>query len=219
MSSKIIRGDAARTAQQAPWSTADRAATVAPSVPRRAWPGGEVAARVSELEAELEARVREARQAGMRDGQTAAEQRLTAEVRQAVNTLALGVAELAAIKDRLRREAEQEVVQLAIEIARRVLHREIAADPEALLSLTRVALQRMDAREIHRVRVHSTHSAAIESALRDIGTPQRIEVQADATLEAGGLVFETARGNYDVSPANQLREIERGFVEVVQRRR
>jgi flagellar assembly protein FliH len=174
---------------------------------------------MSELVAELEARVREARQAGIREGQAAAEQRLAGEVRQAVTNLARGVAELAGIKDRLRREAEHDVVQLAIEIARRVLQRELAADQEALLGLARAALQRIDAREIHRVRIHPAHATAIEGALREIGTPQRVEVQADAMLEPGGLVFETSRGNYDVSIATQLREIERGFVELVQRKR
>jgi flagellar assembly protein FliH len=174
---------------------------------------------MSELEAQLEARVRDARQAGAREGQLAAEQRLGDEVRQAVKSFARGVAELAAIRDRLRREAEQDVVQLAIEIARRVLHRELAADSEALLGLTRAALQRIDAREIHRVRVHPSSAAPLEAALREIGAPQRIEVHADATLEPGGLLFETSRGTCDVSVATQLREIERGFVELVQRRR
>jgi flagellar assembly protein FliH len=220
MSSKIVRGDAARAASPVPWAAA--AGTPARSFassPSRSGVDAEVSARVSELEAQLEARVREARQAGISEGQAAAEQRLGAEVRQAVVNLAHGVAELAAIKDRLRREAEQDVVQLALEIARRVLHREIAADTEALLGLTRAALQRIDAREIRCVRIHPAHAAATEKALREIGTPQRVEVQADATLEPGGLMFETSRGNYDVSIATQLREIERGFVELVQRKR
>jgi flagellar assembly protein FliH len=220
MSSKIVRGEAAQGAKAVPWAAA--AGTPARSFtasPNRPAVDADVSARVSELEAQLEARVREARQAGVREGQAAAEQRLGGQVQQAVTNLARGVAELAAIKDRLRQEAEQDVVQLAVEIARRVLHREIAADTEALLGLTRAALQRMDARDIHRVRVHPAHAAAIEKALRDIGTPQRVEVQADATLEPGGLLFETSRGNYDVSIATQLREIERGFVELVQRKR
>jgi flagellar assembly protein FliH len=178
-----------------------------------------VAARISELEAQIEARVREARQAGVHEGKAAAEQRLDAEVRQAAANLARGVAELAGIKNRLRHEAEHDVVQLAIEIARRVLHREIAADSDALLGLARAALQRIEAREIHRVRVHPASAAGLEAALREVGTPQRVEVQADAGLEPGGLLFETSLGSYDVSVATQLREIERGFVELVQRRR
>jgi flagellar assembly protein FliH len=219
MSSKIIRGDAARAASPVPWAAASGQAARSFKA-SAAHPGvdAHVSARVSELEAQLDARVREARQAGLKEGQSAAEKRLAAQVQEAVTNLARAAAELARYRDRVRREAEQELVQLAVEIARRVLHREIAADHEALLGLTRAALQRMDAREIHRVRIHPAHASAIEASLRDLGTAQRVEVQADATLEPGGLLFETARGNYDVSVATQLREIERGFVELVQRK-
>jgi flagellar assembly protein FliH len=216
MSSRIVRGNAARDAAPVPWAAA-QGVPAGRSIQSGLDPN--VASRVSELEAQLETRVRDARQAGLREGQLAAEQRLGEEVRQAVKNLARGVAELAAIRDRLRREAEQDVVQLAIEIARRVLHREIAADAEALLGLTRAALQRIDVREIHRVRVHPASAGALESALAEIGAPQRIEVHADATLEPGGLLFETSRGSCDVSVATQLREIERGFVDLLQRGR
>lgn len=219
MSSKIVRGAAAQAAAPVPWAAAQGVPAGVPAARPHSPMAPDTASRIGELEAQLEARVREARQAGLREGQAAAEQRLAGEVRQAVTNLARGVADLAAIKDRLRREAERDVVQLAVEIARRVLQREIAADGEALLGLVRAALQRVDAREIHRVRVHPVHAAALEAALREIGTPQRVELQADATLEPGGLLFETSRGSYDVSLATQLREIERGFVELVQRKR
>jgi flagellar biosynthesis/type III secretory pathway protein FliH len=58
----------------------------------------------------------------------------------------------------------------------------------------------------------------VDAVLKAIGSPQRIEVVPDRTLEIGGVIFETARGSYDASVTTQLAEIEKGFAEIVQRR-
>ena len=55
---------------------------------------------------------------------------------------------------RLRAEAEADLVQLSLAIARRVLRRELAIDPEALHGLILGALEKLSGQEISRVRVH-----------------------------------------------------------------
>ncbi len=49
------------------------------------------------------------------------------------------------------------------------------------------------------------------------GSPARIQILPDASLERGSAIFETARGNVDASISAQLGEIERGFVDLVRR--
>lgn len=171
------------------------------------------------LEAEIESRAAQARQAGVQEGMAAAQQQYQAQLQQASERFARAVAELAGFKDRLRRQAEQDVVALALEIAQRLLHRELSTDPDALAGLVRAAVDKMDAREIHRVRTHPQHASLLETLLPRIGSPQRIEVVGDAGLELGSAIFETARGAFDASVTTQLREIENGFAEIVQRKR
>ena len=171
-----------------------------------------------ELEAQIEARVRQERQAALQEGARTAEQRLRAAVDAEVQALGRGLAELAGYKDRLRREAERDLVSLAIEVARRLLHREITADTEALHGLVKAAMDKIEARELHRVRTHPQHARAIETALHTVGSPQRIEIVPDPSLEIGSVIIETSRGSYDASVTTQLREIERGFVDMVERR-
>ena len=60
--------------------------------------------------------------------------------------------ELAALAPRVRAEAELAVVQLAVAIARRVLHREISTNPAALLGVVKSACERLNARELSRLR-------------------------------------------------------------------
>jgi flagellar assembly protein FliH len=167
---------------------------------------------------DIEGRLRQARESGLREGRADAEREAIHRIEDAEKRLARAVAELAGYRARLRREAERDVVLLAIGIAQRILHRQIATDQGALQGLVKSALESLELRELQKVRVHTSQAAALEMALREIGVPAGVEVIADAGLEPGGLVFETVRGSFDASVATQLGEIERGFADLVERR-
>jgi flagellar assembly protein FliH len=113
----------------------------------------------------------------------------------------------------VRAAAQEDLVRLSIAIARRILRRELAVDPEALAGIAVAALERLNGRDTHRVRAHPDDSAAVERTLRTAGAPTGVLVEADASLERGSLVFETRHGNLDASVWTQLAEIERGLTE------
>jgi flagellar biosynthesis/type III secretory pathway protein FliH len=54
---------------------------------------------------------------------------------------------VAGAREEVLRRAEADVVKLSIEIARRVLHRELAMDSSALGGLIRAALEKLQAQE------------------------------------------------------------------------
>jgi flagellar assembly protein FliH len=161
----------------------------------------------------VEQRMEDARRAGYSEGEAAGRSRSQADVRPLVDRLARTIEELAAIKPRLRGEAESDVVRLAVAIARRVLRRELTVDPSAIEGLVKAALEQLDTREITRVRVHPDHEAALRRCLEKVVVDRTIELAADGTLERGAVLFETARGNLDASVETQLREIERGLAD------
>ena len=129
--------------------------------------------------------------------------------------LARSIEELTGSRLRCRREAEQDVVALALAVARRILHRELTVSPEALLGLVKAALDKMEAREVHQVRVSRQDAAMVRQFFEQMGLPQRVEVIADAGLAPGGVTIESARGSLDASVDTQLAEIERGFADLV----
>ena len=108
---------------------------------------------------------------------------------------------------------------LAIAIARRVLHRELATDPEAILGLVKAAFQRCDARETYRLRVSPTDAEVVRENREPLRLPPAVEIVSDAGLARGSAIFETSRGELDASAATQLAEIERGFADVLAMRR
>jgi flagellar assembly protein FliH len=166
-------------------------------------------------QADAEQKAQSAYAQGHKDGVAAAQKEAAAQVQAVIERLARSIDEITGMRQRLRHEAEEDVIALAIAIARRVLHREITIDPGALLGLAKAALEKIDIRELHRVRVHSGSAAMLHEFLEKIGLPRRVEVVADPALERGAVILETGRGMLDASVETQLVEIERGFADMV----
>jgi flagellar assembly protein FliH len=171
----------------------------------------------AEFEAQVHQQLEAAFEAGRREGETA-RQKLEAEVRTAVERLALTTAEVAAARSDAIRRAETDIVQLSIEIARRVLHREVSVDREALSALVRAALDKLASQQVCRVRVHPDQESMVRAALGQLGRGGEVEVMSDATQSRGGALFETENGALDASVETQLQEIERGLVDRLQER-
>jgi flagellar assembly protein FliH len=167
--------------------------------------------------ADWEQRIAEARSAGLREGEAAGRSRSAAEMQAALERLARTIEEIAGLRSRLRREAEADTVKLALAIARRVIRRELAVDPEALHGLVLAALEKLQAQEICRVHVHPSQVSAIATLLRKAGSGIPIEVVPDGSRDPGAAVFETERGNLDASVESQLGEIERGLADALRR--
>lgn len=212
MSSRVLRGEATPAAAP-PWLS-NRPSAHRPEPVHQPDPDAVSAASQVRLAEQLS----QARAAGVEEGERVARERLEAPLRRAAAEMAGAAAELARLKPAVRQEAEQDVVRLAVEIARRILQREITVDPDALLGIVKAALSKIEAREIHRIRIHPNHAAAVEAALREQSVRGALEVVPDASLGGSGIVFETARGDFDASVGTQLREIERGLLHLVQQR-
>lgn len=152
---------------------------------------------------------------GVAQGLLEGERRARAELAPVIERLARTIADLSSTRDAFRREAEEDVVRLSLGVARRILHREISIDPDALLGVIRVALGKFESRELHRVLVSEQDHGAVSAALQSLRLPRRVEVIADASLERGAALFETVKGTLDASVDTQLDEIERGFLDVL----
>ncbi len=134
-----------------------------------------------------------------------------------LDQLGKSLASLAGLRSRIREDAEGDLLKLAISIARRVLHRELTLDPESIEGLIRVALEKLQSRELCRVRVHPDQEQAIRKSLERFANSQKVELVTDASLQCGDVLFETAHGNLDASIEAQLGEIERGLADRLRR--
>lgn len=167
---------------------------------------------------ELDARIKSAYQQGFTAAETAAAQNAAQRVEPVIAAFNALIQDLAGGRQKFRAEAEKDTVKLAIAIARRVLYREIATDPEAILGLVMAAFQKLNSRETHRLRVSQKDAALLEQNRARLELPPRVEIVPDASLAAGSAIFETSRGELDASVDTQLAEIDRGFADILRRR-
>jgi len=172
-------------------------------------------ARASDLELTAARRAKEVRDAAYAEGEKAARDQDAAAVRTAVEKLAQSIQELAGLRAKLRSQAEADVVRLAMAIAKRVVHRELTMDPDSVMGLVKVALEKLRLQETVRVRVHPDHVAIVKEFLARSAASAHIEVTGDPAVGVGGVVFETTRGEFDVSTEVQLNEIEKGLTDAL----
>lgn len=182
-------------------------------VPRRASEGG----RNSRSADEAEQKIGAAYQQGVQEGQVSLRQEMGAQLEAMHVRMARAIEEMSGMRQRFRQEAEQDVVALALAIARRILHRELTVAPDALLGLVKAALEKIEAREVHRVRIRPEDAPMIKQFLEKMGLPQRVEVLSDPGLERGAAILDSTRGALDASVETQLSEIERGLTDLVRR--
>jgi flagellar assembly protein FliH len=215
MSSKLHRGGDV-SMEPMPWrSIGECNAYVASSHDSPAGNGAGV--RAVQAEDEAERRAQAAYQQGLQEGHAAAQQDMFAQLDVVNGRLARTIEELTGLRQRFRHEAEEDLVALALAIARRILHRELTIAPEALLGLVKAALEKIDGRELHSVRVRPEDAAMIQQHFEKMGLPRRVEVIGDPGLERGAAILDSSRGALDASVETQLSEIERGFADLVRR--
>lgn len=176
-------------------------------------------ARIAELEKALEERPAAAREEGFREGLARGRDEAERELRTAIERLAQSIAGLNEFRQRLRHQTESEAVRLSIAIARRVLRRELTVDPGAIEGLLRSALERLPSQENCRVRIHPDHVSVLQASVDRLGITARVEIVSDPAQELGAALFEMPRGNLDASIDSQLREIERGLADRVEKLR
>jgi flagellar assembly protein FliH len=226
MASKLIIGEKAATAEPLVWPSAGGCSGTAPSTntaPGQKNGGAEEQmrethqARIQELERELETRPKQAYQQGYNEGQAAGTQQANARIEPVMAKLALSIRDLTTVRKRHLIEAEEDAVRLAVAVARRVLHRELSVDPESLLGVVKAAFEHVDARDVHRIRLHPEDVPILQRHLVSAGMPPRVELVQDTSLERGSVIVETNRGSLDASVSSQLKEIERGLVDLVRR--
>lgn len=178
----------------------------------------EIAALKGELQSarqDSDRRVEEAIACGRREGEEAARHLFEKQLEAELSKLRQMIRELALSGPKLRRQTEEDLVRLSIAIARRILHRELTVDSDALAGLVKAAFDRLDQREIHQLRTDPGSVTTVRKLVEGLDLARAVKVIADPALRPGSLLLETTRGQLDASIETQLNEIQRGFIDIV----
>lgn len=111
---------------------------------------------------------------------------------------------------------EGEVVQLALSIARKILHREAQVDPLLLAGVVRVALEKIDKASGVIVRIHPQNAADWRSYLATQLDPADLpDIVEDKGQPLDGCLLETSMGVASFGLEVQLKEIEQGLMDML----
>jgi flagellar assembly protein FliH len=167
--------------------------------------------RLAHLEQSMEPMRQDAWKQGYQAAHDEAQEAAQREIDLERQRLAEALGYMAQVRHEWRRQAEIDVVTLALAVARRVLHREIAIDPDALHGLVRVAAEKGPDQAVRRVLVAPSQAPGLRDYL--LTAAPGVELAADVTLQPGDIRFEMTHGAIDASVDAQLQEIERGFAD------
>lgn len=145
---------------------------------------------------------------GERAGVEAGGQRAEAMLRRLAATLD----DLGTLRDEMVRQTEQQVVELALAIARRVLHREASIDPELAGALAHVALDRLGPASPATIRLHPDDYSTVGSHAAGSWNGRAVKVVPDPAVARGGCLVESDFGYIDASVDAQVDEIARAML-------
>lgn len=172
--------------------------------PPRDAPARALAAATAEAE-----RIREhARAEGHAEGRAAGHADGLAEVASATASLGEALAGVEALRDEVAQAVEHDAIQLALELAEKVLAASLQARPELVVEVVQGALRRASDRRRITVLVNPRDLETVKSAIGDLQTQangiEPADLQGDQRVGVGGAIVRTVEGEVDASVETQL---------------
>lgn len=165
-----------------------------------------------EFEEKLRHSVAENYEKGLREGVKRGRAAQQAEARKSLDTLAGLLAEVASLKRKILEDSEPDILELVFAVAEKVLHREVAQQPDSVVPVLKAAMKNVMDRDGVKIRMHPQdyqHLQEIrEDFLRQTDGLRNVVFEQDETLRRGGVFIETRFGDVDARLDHQLGELK-----------
>jgi flagellar assembly protein FliH len=175
--------------------------------------GGNLSCMVSA--GEMSAREQAAYQRGMREAEMRLKEQLEALSSQSSRVLEKSLNEFDQLQKRIFADAEKQVAKLALEIAKKIVRREVRIDEQIVMAMIKVAMSyvsdarklkiRVNPADLKTIRTNPSRGADLESSAP---SPEWV---ADPAIERGGFIIESDSGMVDGRLGQQFQEIEKSF--------
>jgi len=154
---------------------------------------------------------------GFRDGQKSVGEAGAQALEAKFEQFSKSIDELRNLRRSILSASEREVIHLALEIARKVVKREISIDEEIIVTLVRVALKRVSDQTLITVRLNPMDYSVVKrhQAMGNAADilNEGVRLAEDPLISRSGCVIETESGLVDARIEEQFREIEKGFLD------
>jgi flagellar assembly protein FliH len=149
---------------------------------------------------------------GLSDGVRKGRELQLTEAQQTLQAMASVVKETSKLKKSILDNAEQQIVQLSMAIAERVIHLEVTTNREVIRGVLKEAIKNISDRENMKIRVHPQdlhYMLEIKSDfLHGFDGVKNIVFEEDEAILRGGAIIETLCGEVDARLDQQYNEIK-----------
>jgi flagellar biosynthesis/type III secretory pathway protein FliH len=137
------------------------------------------------------------------------------KIESAVNSIDKGLSELLKVRKDIYLETEQEIVKLAIAIARKIVRNEIRVNKDTVVNVVKEALKKVEGSERVKVKLSIKDFQFIKSekpAIIDkITNIENVGFEMDESIPDGGCIMETEYGDIDARIEKQFQAVEEAF--------
>ena len=170
--------------------------------------------------ASLEALAQAARDRGQVAGFEAGRKDALTALEPAMEAMHAALADMRRVHEEFLIEAEQAAVDLALQLARKIVAAHIEIDREAVIGVVTGALRRTTVRDQLVLEVHPDDFELVRDAAEDlanrVGGIHRIDVVAERRVDRGGCVVRTVEGEIDAGIGAQLDRAAEIFANTLQ---
>lgn len=154
-------------------------------------------------------------QQGFRQGEEAALRAASAQFAPIVHTFQHATEELARLRAMILQQAEDDVIDLAFQLARKIIVHEVLEHHHVLQGTLKRALAQVADQDQLVIRVHPDDLAQATKLQHDLlgslADIKSVSLQADMAIGRGGCLVETTLGTIDARIDAQIEELEQRF--------
>ncbi|HEV2469751.1 MAG TPA: FliH/SctL family protein [Candidatus Sulfotelmatobacter sp.] len=158
----------------------------------------------------------QARAEGRLEGEAQSRKKFEEQLLKERSMIAAAVDQFARDRVVYFQKIEAEVVQLALSIARKIMHREAQVDPLLLAGMVRVALEKIESATEVALRIHPQNVAAwtrfFSAQASQHPQPKIVE---DSSQPSDACKLESSMGTTIIGTEVQFKEIEQGFADLL----
>ncbi len=152
---------------------------------------------------------------GLSEGEKAGMVLARKEIAQVIKSLKYELENLSDIKNKICKQAEEEVVSLAFAVAEKIISHELAVNEETVLTVVKDALDRVVDYERIMIKVNPVDLNLLEKSIAGLTNHttknENITLEGEDSIQSGGCIIETNFGNIDARIGRQLKVIEAAF--------
>jgi flagellar assembly protein FliH len=155
---------------------------------------------------------RAVRERAAQEARAEIEAQLNAQIGDLRENLSQTIENISGLSQEITARLETEAVELALEIARKVVAREVTTDREIILSVTKNALSKLNSRTLASVHLHPDDLAYIQEHRGKLNFHGSLELVEDGSITPGGCLIHTDAGDIDGRIESQFDEIVYGLL-------